>query len=555
MANGLNIDGVDWDLKAFLQNEQLSDEIKKLFINVIKDAAALVVIIKDPKANFKFSDYPAIRNKVKKLFRQFANNQQIYINKATQSLWELANKKNDTLIESIADKWDKPLKQFSGYGDANIQALRAFQQRVENGLGLSDRIWNNTRQAQAEIEALISKQLQAGAPAINTAKLVRDFTLANGGDFLSPGRGVYKSSLKNAQRLIRTENNMAYRAADFERWQSMDFVIGVEVRLSNNPNHCPMCAALAGKYPKDFKFLGWHPNCRCYVVPILMKESDFDRLEQMQLAGEDTSTFIDGKQYKKIPIGFSEWIEKNKNNPLTNKLYFVRDNFKNGDVLKGLRFEVTPEKPKRNKRGKSKIPENIADYESEMGVVIDKSLFDLLNTPVALNITNSGSAYFNPSTDEVTISLIQRRKNSKWYAEGIFYHEYGHAVDWQTGLKDNDDLKGLMKKYRKTFSKNSNELYKDLSKQSKLDLKEAIENSDYNGIEKIGAFRDTLMSLNKQFGEGHTRKYFSTKGMSEAEFIAHSFENKYIGNEYFKEVAPDLYEEMIDFIKSLSISE
>jgi hypothetical protein len=326
MADGLNIDGVDWDLRAFLQNEQLSDEIKKLFISVIKDAAALAAIIKDPKANFKFSDYPAIRTKVKKLFRQFAKNQQIYVNKATQSLWELANKKNDALIESIADKWDKPLKQFSGYGDANTQALRAFQQRVENGLGLSDRIWNNTQQAQAEIEALISKQLQAGAPAVNTARLIRDFTLANGGDFLSPGRGVYKSSLKNAQRLIRTENNMAYRAADFERWQTMDFVVGVEVRLSNNPNHCPMCAALVGKYPKDFKFLGWHPNCRCYAVPILMNESDFDKLEQMQLAGEDTDEFVNGKQYKDIPEGFRAWVGRNKEKPQFGSLYFVRDN-------------------------------------------------------------------------------------------------------------------------------------------------------------------------------------------------------------------------------------
>ncbi|MDR0754714.1 MAG: hypothetical protein LBF04_04920, partial [Prevotellaceae bacterium] len=70
---------------------------------------------------------------------------------------------------------------------------------------------------------------------------------------------VYRSSFKNARRLTATETNIAYRAADYERMQDFDFVVGIEINLSNNHtlNGKPftdMCDDLKGKYPKDFKF-------------------------------------------------------------------------------------------------------------------------------------------------------------------------------------------------------------------------------------------------------------------------------------------------------------
>ncbi len=49
-----------------------------------------------------------------------------------------------------------------------------------------------------------------------------------------PGRGVYRSSYMNARRLAATETNIAYRTADHLRWQQMDFVVGIEICLSNN---------------------------------------------------------------------------------------------------------------------------------------------------------------------------------------------------------------------------------------------------------------------------------------------------------------------------------
>src|SRR5690606_36428057 len=85
----------------------------------------------------------------------------------------------------------------------------------------------------------------------------------------NPGRGIYRSSYKNAMRLARTETNMAYREADNTRYATSQILLGYEVRLSANHPRYDICDHLKGEYPKDFKFVGWHPQCMCYTVPKL----------------------------------------------------------------------------------------------------------------------------------------------------------------------------------------------------------------------------------------------------------------------------------------------
>lgn len=104
-----------------------------------------------------------------------------------------------------------------------------------------------------------------------------------------PGRGVYRSSARNAQRLARTEINMAYRKAEQERWKSFDFVVGYEVKITQNGKHVEdICDCLKGRYRKDFKFMGWHPMCMCYTIPILKTEDEF--------FDEDAAVFYSGQQ-------------------------------------------------------------------------------------------------------------------------------------------------------------------------------------------------------------------------------------------------------------------
>lgn len=125
---------------------------------------------------------------------------------------------------------------------------------------------------------------------------------------------MYRSSARNAQRLARTETNIAYRTADYERWQQLDFVIGMRVRLSNNHPVTDICDLMADKlFPKDFKWTGWHPNCRCYMEPVLATEEDLDKMLDNILDGkEPTENLKLEGEVKKMPEEFGDWIKANE---------------------------------------------------------------------------------------------------------------------------------------------------------------------------------------------------------------------------------------------------
>lgn len=138
-----------------------------------------------------------------------------------------------------------------------------------------------------------------------------------------PGQGVYRSSYKNARRLAATETNIAYRTADHEWWQQLDFIVDIEVHLSNN-HTClgkdgkphpfyDICDELKGKYPKDFKFTGWHPHCRCIATTILKTEAEMERTmmpscEAMSQPTPDTSE----NAVTELPDNFRGWMEANQ---------------------------------------------------------------------------------------------------------------------------------------------------------------------------------------------------------------------------------------------------
>ena len=111
--------------------------------------------------------------------------------------------------------------------------------------------------------------------------------------------------------MARTETNIAYRTADFERWGQLDFIIGYEIKLSNNHPCHDICDELAGKYPKTFKWTGWHPNCRCYMIPILAGEDDIEDMLNKILAGEDEEISKKG-QITEFPDEFVQWVKDNE---------------------------------------------------------------------------------------------------------------------------------------------------------------------------------------------------------------------------------------------------
>lgn len=214
-------------------------------------------------------------------------------------------------------------------------------------------MWNYTGQFKEEIEMALDLGIRSGKSAAEMSRDERQYLrypdklfrrvrdehgnlrLSKAAKAFHPGQGVYRSSYKNALRLTATETNIAYRTADFLRVQDLDFVVGIEVRLSNNHtlNGRPffdICDELAGKYPKDFKFTGWHPFCRCHSIKILKTEEEFFADEQRLLAGEE----LGGESLNRVgdvPPQFKEWVRDNreritKARAKGTEAYFLRDN-------------------------------------------------------------------------------------------------------------------------------------------------------------------------------------------------------------------------------------
>ena len=159
-------------------------------------------------------------------------------------------------------------------------------------------------------------------------------------------------------------------------------------------------------------------------------------------------------------------------------------------------------------------------------------------------------AYYSPTSNFVKIPIDSRRRESNWYAEAVVYHEFGHAIDTHIGMRQDSRIKDVMDKHRNIFAEDRNKGYLEIQRNLNEKMREAQRENNHNLMEQIGACSDTLMSLNSNFGSGHSRRYFSIDGMKEAEFIAHAFENTFAGNEVFREVMPDLYQDTIQMIRS-----
>lgn len=187
-------------------------------------------------------------------------------------------------------------------------AVRAHISRKQKGLNFTSRIWKLSNQWKSVISKTLTEGLQKGTAARKLVPQMRS-ALRNNTFQQNPGRGVYKSPVKNAMRLIRTENNIAYANADYERWQMIETVVAIEVRLSNRHPEYDICDSMKGKYPKSFKFILWHPNCLCIAVPVLASQRVRDALMDYKLGLTNKKPEI--KQLTKLPNAAVDWMREN----------------------------------------------------------------------------------------------------------------------------------------------------------------------------------------------------------------------------------------------------
>lgn len=354
--------------KYDLLHEQRVNEITKkiddIYAAAVTEAASIGAIVRgfNPDKVFAFSDYPVTRERVNAMLKQLHNQVVGVVENGCRAEWDLANEKNDELTERLLGPYREtmPKEVLERYYRNNNDAREQFIRRREEvrgeteGLNLSDRVWRYTDQFKQEIELGLDLGLGEGRSADQMSRDLRGYlrepnklfrrvrdkhgnlVLSKAAKAYHPGRGVYRSSYKNARRLAATETNIAYRSADHIRWNQLDFVVGIRINLSKNHtiNGVPftdICDDLQGLYPKTFKFTGWHPLCRCYPTSVLKTEDELFR----DLDGVDRGS---ENKVEKTPKAFDEYVKKNRDRIAgsASKPYWVLDNFKDGDIDKGL---------------------------------------------------------------------------------------------------------------------------------------------------------------------------------------------------------------------------
>lgn len=354
----------------------------------IAQAAAPSLFDADPKKEFHFEDFPALKKEMEALMQDLGSSLQANIEDGDQESWTLSNTKNDAMVDSIIGKKKLPAKTVKAWKHPHLEALNAFIARKEAGMNLSRRVWNLTQQFKSEMELALELGMGEGKSAAALSRDIRKYLvepnklfrrvrdksgalrLSKAAAAYHPGQGVYRSSYKNALRMTATENNIAYRTADHNRWQALPFVIGIEIHISNNHPTEDICDLFDGKrFPKDFKFTGWHPWCRCYAVSVLASQEEMDAYTTAIMNGEDVSHWKFTGQVEKMPKEFDKWMKDNQARieNATSMPYFIKDNFKDGDPAKGLRWEGKKKAKttleKAEERHAARTQEQIADIQ------------------------------------------------------------------------------------------------------------------------------------------------------------------------------------------------
>lgn len=365
-----------FDAAHYRRTEAYVRQIENLCNLAASEYASLAGTLFQPDINkpFNFDDYPQTKKAAAQVTQGLAKKIQGVIVRGTAAEWRAACDKNDAFLKSILRTSRLTPEEAEQYQARNLEALQSFQQRKVEGLGLSQRVWKYVGDIKDTIELGIDVGLGEGRSAQQLSKDLRqclqqpdklfrrvrdkygNLRLSKAAALYHPGQGVYRSSARNAQRLARTEVNMAYRQAEYLRWQQLDFVVGIRIWLSNNHTVLDskgrpqplvdICDELKGDYPKTFRFVGWHPQCRCQVTPIL---SDYDEYNKDR--GNRLKAIVRGQAYKSMPSrrqvtampeNFTQYIDsiRERAKGWKSQPYYIRNNFNGGTIEGGLKAGV-----------------------------------------------------------------------------------------------------------------------------------------------------------------------------------------------------------------------
>lgn len=288
-----------------------------------------------------------------KRLKTFNRKMEVLVVNAINENWQYANDDHWHKLKTIFRKDLDILKQIDElrqraekYHVNRSKEARDYYLQKRNGLSISGRVWNIGKQMPAELDVMVQNAIKEGKSANDLAGELKQYLneperlfrrvrnpktgkleWSKAAKEYHPGRGVYRSSFKNAARLARTETNIAYRYAEWQSYQNNFMIKGFEIRLSNSGNHCPVCERLAGIYPKWFLWTGWHPQCMCHMVPVQISRDEL--LERFRLRNEGRLHEWKPTYLEELPKQFTYYLAENKERIMgaSSVPYWLEDNW------------------------------------------------------------------------------------------------------------------------------------------------------------------------------------------------------------------------------------
>jgi len=360
---------MDYEKAHIKRTLQLEPAINQLFEDFIWRIAPQLKRMKYDRRGI-WSRNPLVERQVDQALREFATQYKHLLQAHMAGAWGLSEEKNDNLLLIYLKglgivlgayfllktfNRQRPPKGTKVDLGTLVKLTRNLAARDEFLKGrlsktISPRVWDLTAQNKTLILNCVSSGILEGRSSAKIAQELRKYLKEPNrlfrrirdpetGKFrpseamkaYHPGQGVYRSSYKNALRLARNETNMAYRAADMHRWQKTEFILGYDVKLSGSHPEYDLCDEMAGRFPKDFTFIGWHPQCYCYAVPVLPRpEVLIDHLKNDTLVRGNVKS-IPGRAQKYV----NSKAEKILAMPATKRPYWAIDNYRvDGKTLK-----------------------------------------------------------------------------------------------------------------------------------------------------------------------------------------------------------------------------
>lgn len=348
-----------WEVQQRAKQEEIQKEIRRHIEQANRELTRLAqsLPVKEGK-RFEFQKNPGYIRRSNQITKDLERRITASIQKGMKIQWDFANRKNDAYADAIQSTGSLAKKVIDSYKGQNTDQLNKILKQRIAGLKLQERAKVYAQQFKQEFEVAFSlvaddkRNVQRLARDINQfldnpSRMRSRFKLQYGTEQMktaskvfSPGRGIYRSTYGNLNRLVRTELRNAYTEADNLRLKSTDFIVGYSVKRSSpNAVPCIVCDSMTGRFPKTYKFVQRHPQCQCICTPILASKEDLMRLNRMASRSEDISTFTASNEITEYPEGFYTWIEDNKQKLLTstNVPKFLKDNIPGNKALKFLK--------------------------------------------------------------------------------------------------------------------------------------------------------------------------------------------------------------------------